>query len=356
MCKLNTAVPEKVRHTVDSKINVGTLLIAMLIAGLLIMSGISLTCGRYPISISDLLTAIIQALSGKDVIDGSPYHLIIFNVRLPRMLAAMVVGAALGGSGACYQAIFRNPMVEPSLLGVTAGSAFGAAIAILFSLSIVMIQINSFLFGILAVFLTSILSRFVSKSGDRTLTLVLCGIITGTLFSAFLSLTKYVADPYSKLPAITYWLMGSLASINMKDIHYSSLICITGLIPLMLLRWQINTMSFGEEEAKTLGINTTLMRTIVICSSTLMTASAVSISGMIGWVGLVIPHLARMVAGPSFTILFPLSMLMGSFFLLMVDTISRVSFPVEIPLGSLTAIVGAPFFVFLLMHGKRGWL
>jgi iron complex transport system permease protein len=317
---------------------------------------IALVCGRYPIGFHDLFTTLWQNSIGKGIEKESANHLVLFNVRMPRMLAAIIVGAALSGSGACYQVIFRNPMVEPSLLGVTAGSAFGAAIGILFSFGIAMIQGTAFAFGLIAVFVTVTLSSLVNRNGDKTLTLVLCGIVTGTLFAAFLSLAKYVADPYSKLPAITYWLMGSLASINMADIRFASLCCLTGLIPLMFLRWRINAMAFGDEEAKTLGINTSVIRAIVIVSSTLMTASAVSISGMIGWIGLVIPHLARMLVGPSFNILLPTSVLLGALFLLFVDTIARIAFPIEIPLGILTAIIGAPFFIVLLARGKRGWL
>jgi iron complex transport system permease protein len=328
----------------------------LLTAGLIGMCILSLMVGRYPIKLHDLLVLVWQHISNSRMDTESAGYLVLFRVRLPRMLAAILVGAALSGSGACYQGIFRNPMVEPSLLGVTAGAAFGAALAILLSLSVGLIQCMAFAFGLFAVFITSALSAIVNKHGDKTLTLILCGIVTGTLFSAFLSLAKYVADPYSKLPAITYWLMGSLASITIADIKFAYIFGIIGMVPLMLLRWRINAMAFGDDEAKTLGVNTTLIRTIVICASTLMTATAVSISGMIGWVGLVIPHLARMLVGPSFAVLLPTSILLGALFLLLVDTISRIAFPIEIPLGILTAIMGAPFFVALLARGKRGWI
>jgi iron complex transport system permease protein len=332
------------------------IIIGLLGLGLVIMCVIALLCGRYPIVIHDLFSMLWQSIRGHGIETENANHLVLFNVRMPRMFAAIIVGAALSGSGACYQVIFRNPMVEPSLLGVTAGSALGAAVGILFSFGIAMIQCTAFAFGLIAVLITVTLSSLVNRNGDKTLTLVLCGIVTGTLFAAFLSLAKYVADPYSKLPAITYWLMGSLASINMADIRFASLCCLTGLIPLMFLRWRINAMAFGDEEAKTLGINISVIRAVVIVSSTLMTASAVSISGMIGWIGLVIPHLARMLVGPSFNILLPTSVLLGALFLLFVDTIARIAFPIEIPLGILTAIVGAPFFIVLLARGKRGWL
>ncbi len=324
--------------------------------GLLAMIVISLAAGRYTISISNLLNILSHSLNSNSSIKDSTDYLVLFKVRLPRMITAIFVGAALSGSGACYQVIFRNPMVEPSLLGVTAGAAFGAALGILFSAGFGIIQLMSFLFGLSAVIITSAISTFVSRTGDRTIILILCGIVTSTLFTAFLSLVKYVADPNSKLPAISYWTMGSIASVNMNEISIVGILVLTGLIPLFFLRWRINVMAFGDDEAGTLGINTTAIRSIVITLSTLMTAAVVSISGMIGWIGLVVPHLARMLVGPSFPVLLPASILLGGLFLLFVDTIARITFQIEIPLGIITAIAGAPFFVILLARGKRGWI
>jgi iron complex transport system permease protein len=333
----------------------GALAISLLITGLIIMSIVAMTTGRYPIKIHDLLSIVWKTLAAHGAATGDASRLVLFKVRLPRMLAAIFVGAMLSGAGACYQGIFRNPMVEPRLLGVTHGAAFGAALAILLSFNVAMIQVTSFVFGLIAVTATVGMAAIVGRRGDKTLTLLLCGIITFTLFEAFLSITKYVADPYSKLPAITYWWMGSLSAVTMADLRFAALFGISGLIPLFLLRWRINTMTFGDDEAKTLGINTRVIRTVAIASSTIMTASAVSVSGVIGWIGLVIPHLARMIVGPSFTILLPVSVLLGALFLLFVDTLARVLFPIEVPLGILTAIIGAPFFIALLARGKRGW-
>jgi iron complex transport system permease protein len=316
----------------------------------------ALLAGRYHIGFYDMMRTLWQHVTAKYEISGSPMHLVLFNVRLPRMCAALIVGSALSASGACYQGLFRNPMVEPSLLGVTQGAAFGAALAILCSAGVVAIQVSSFCFGLGAVLVTIAFASFVGRHGEKTLTLILCGIVTGTLFAAFLSLAKYIADPYSKLPAITYWLMGSLASVNMADVRIAALSIVAGMIPLLLLRWRINTLAFGDEEATALGVNVSLLRMVVIAASTLMTASAVSISGMIGWIGLVVPHLARMIVGPSFAILLPTSAMLGALFLLVVDTFARIVFPVEIPLGIMTAIIGAPFFVLLLARGKQGWL
>jgi len=350
---LKMTLHSKTKTKQDSK---GALVIVLAGAALIIMIFAALTTGRYPVSMTDIFDIISGRLHmGHKSTDGAA-DLVLFSVRMPRILAAIFVGAALSGSGACYQGIFRNPMVEPSLLGVTAGAALGAALGILFSASIAEIQAMSFIMGLTAVLITSGMSSVVNRKGDSTLAFILCGIITGTLFTAFLSLVKYTADPDSKLPAITYWLMGSLATVNMKDISVSGVLIIAGLIPLMFLRWRINVMAFGDEEARSLGVNTAAVRVVVIASSTLMTAAAVSISGMIGWIGLVIPHLARMIVGPSFPVLLPASVLMGAFFLLFVDTIARIAFPIEIPLGILTAIAGAPFFFFLLAYGKRGWI
>lgn len=333
-----------------------TATILVLSTGLLLTCLVALRTGRYSLGMHDLLAVFRDTLSGTGDPLLSVPRLVVFNVRLPRILAAVLVGAALSGAGACYQGLFRNPMVEPSLLGVTAGAAFGAAIGILMSLDIALVQLTAFLSGLCAMAATMILSAAVNRHGDRTFTLILCGIVTGTLFSAFLALAKYVADPYSKLPAITYWLMGSLATVTIHDVRFAAVSITIGLVPLVLLRWRINTMAFGDDEARTLGVNTDALRVIAIVCSTLMTAAAVSVSGMIGWVGLVIPHLARMLVGPSFAALLPAAILLGALFLLGVDTLARVVFPLEIPLGIMTAIMGAPVFVTLLARGKRGWI
>jgi len=316
---------------------------------------VALAAGRYQIGLDELAALLWRGLTAPHSLPHTADATVLFRVRLPRVCAALMVGTALSASGACYQATFRNPMVDPSLLGVSAGAALGAAAGILLSLGVVGIQLLAFGAGLAAVLVTILLSSLVSKQGEGTLTLVLCGIVTGTLCTALLSLLKYVADPYSKLPAITYWLMGSLASANLLDAGLAALFTVAGTIPLILLRWRINVLSFGDEEATAMGVNTRAVRAVVIAASTLLTASAVAISGMIGWVGLVVPHLARMLVGPSFAVLLPTSLLLGALFLLTVDTVSRVVFAVEIPLGILTAIIGAPFFIYLLVRGRRGW-
>lgn len=331
-----------------------TILVALALA-LAALALVALGSGRYPISLAKLGSLIGHRLRGDPSLLSDPANFVVFQVRMPRILVAILVGMALSGAGASYQCIFRNPMVDPSLLGVTSGAAFGAGLAILLSMSIAFIQGCAFVCGLIAVGITLLIAFGVRRMGDRSLTLILCGIVTSTLFTALLSLIKYAADPNSKLPAITYWLMGSLAAVSPAEVKIAGLCILIGAIPLFLVRWQINVLSSGEEEAKTMGIHTVKIRAIIIAASTLMTASVVSISGMIGWVGLVVPHLARMLVGPDFTLLFPASLLLGAFFMLLVDTASRLLFAVEIPIGILTAIVGAPFFVFLLFRGKRGW-
>lgn len=317
---------------------------------------ISFVVGRYIIPLPVLFRILAGKLFGLKVTWPETLETVLFAVRLPRIWAAMLVGGALSLAGATYQGLFKNPMVSPDILGAAAGAGFGAAIAILLSWNIVAIQVSSFLFGLAAVALTYLISSAISRGNNALLVLVLTGMVVSTLFTSLISMTKYVADPYSKLPAITFWLMGGLSSINAKD----NLIVLTplllGAIPIILLRWKLNVLSFGEEEAKAMGLDTARLRLVVIVCSTLLTAASVSIGGMIGWVGLIIPHLARMIVGPNYKTLIPASLLIGSTFLLLVDDIARSVFAMEIPLGILTALIGAPFFVYLLLKGKRGWV
>ncbi|MCR4443361.1 MAG: iron ABC transporter permease [Peptococcaceae bacterium] len=314
----------------------------------------SFPLGRYPISSGQLLTILVAKVFPIAPTWPSTLETVVFHVRLPRMLAAMLVGAALATAGAAYQGMFKNPLVSPDILGASAGASFGAALAIHLSMGLVGIQISSFLFGLLAVGLTCMLSSRIRH--DQVLILVLAGILMGTLFSSGTALLKYIADPYDKLPAITFWLMGSLAAIAPRDVWTAMVPILIGMLPLYLLRWRLNVLSLGEEEACSLGLDTGRLRLIVIFCSTLITAASVAISGMIGWVGLIIPHLARMFVGPNYRELLPAAMLIGSAYLMLVDDLARVLTSVEIPLGILTSIIGAPFFLYILLNARRGWV
>nr|WP_304519477.1 iron ABC transporter permease [Clostridium estertheticum] len=327
------------------------ILITLLITSFII----SFTLGRYPISFSQLINAIYLKVTQNGA-SNNTIQAVLFDVRLPRIIAAIFIGSALSVSGATFQGLFKNPMVSSDILGASAGAGFGAAIAILLSLGPVWIQLLSFSFGLAAVALTYFISKVVGRGNSPTLLLILTGMVVQALFTSFISLTKYVADPDSKLPAITFWLMGGLSSITMNDIKIVLIPMLLGLVPLMLLRWKLNVLSFGDEEAQSMGIDTNKVRIITITCATLLTASTVSICGMIGWVGLVIPHLARMIVGPNYKVLLPTSLLIGGIFMLGVDDVARCMFAMEIPLGILTAMIGAPFFIYLLLKDKRSWL
>ena len=320
---------------------------------LVIVALISCTIGSYPVPIETVINIIAAKFVDIPPIWTPDMEIIMWKIRLPRILAAMLVGAALSAAGAAYQGLFKNPMVSPGILGVSAGASFGAAIAILFSFNMIGIQMSAFVGGMLAVSITYLIGITLGKNGDATLIMILAGIIVGTLFTSFVSLAKYVADPYTKLPTITYWLMGSLASVNMPDVLIAGIPIVIGLIVLTLIRWNLNVMSFGDEEAKTLGINTEIIRLVVIFCATLISSSAVAISGIIGLVGLIVPHLARLIVGPNYNVLLPMSIGMGSLFLLLVDDLARTMYTVEIPLGILTSMIGAPIFLFLLISNRR---
>ncbi|MBU3092326.1 iron ABC transporter permease [Clostridium sp. CF011] len=332
------------------------LIVFILIVSLIATFIVSFTIGRFPISLNQLIKTFYLRITGNEALLKDTTQSVLFDVRLPRIIAAILVGSALSVSGATFQGLFKNPMVSADILGASAGAGFGAAVAILLSLGTVWIQLLSFVFGFAAVALTYAISKAVGRGSSQMLVLILTGMVVQALFTSSISLTKYVADPDSKLPAITFWLMGGLSSITMNDIKIVLIPMLLGVIPLMLIRWKLNVLSFGDEEAKSLGIDTTKMRAITIVCSTLLTASTVSICGMIGWLGLVIPHLARMIVGPNYKVLLPASFLIGGIFMLAVDDLARCLFAVEIPLGILTAMIGAPFFIYLLLNGKKGWL
>lgn len=334
------------------KIKNNTVIIILVIM-LIAIFFLSFTIGRYAISLPELMNIFVSKILNLPVTWDETVETVLFNVRIPRIVAAILIGAALSSSGAAYQGLFKNPMVSPDILGASAGAGFGAALAIIMSLNIVGIQLSAFLIGMVAVILTYTISNIIGKGNNVVLVLILTGMVVSTLFSSFISVTKYVADPESKLAAITFWLMGGLSSIRTKDTLILVIPFFLGIVPLFILRWKLNVLSFGEEEAQAMGIDTGKVRFIIIACSTLLTASAVSICGIIGWIGLIIPHSARFLVGPNFKILLPVSMLIGSIFLLLVDDIARSAFVMEVPLGILTSLIGAPFFIYLLIKSNR---
>lgn len=339
------------RETIETIRNV-SLTITMIVLPVILFFG-SFMIGRYPVSPKDVILAIVSVFVPITANLDSTVYTVVWDIRLPRIIAAMIVGASLSISGASFQGTFQNPLVSPDILGVSSGAGFGAAIAILFSFSAVMIQATAFLFGLVAVILTYSLSK--KLRGNTILVMVLGGIAIAALFSAFISCTKYLADPDSKLPEIVYWLMGSLSAVNSNSVLMTIGPIVFGFTALLLIGWRINVLSMGDDEARSLGVNTEKMRLLIIFCCTLLTASAVSISGIIGWVGLVVPHAARMIVGPDHRRLLPASISLGATFLLLVDDVCRTATSIEIPLGILTAIIGAPVFIYLLQKGYEGW-
>jgi iron complex transport system permease protein len=319
---------------------------------LLLLIAVAVALGPYRLAPGDLIGFLVAKATGAASPLPAPAEAVILQIRLPRVIAATAVGAALAGSGAAYQSLFRNPLVSPDILGVSSGAAFGAVVGIFLSLPVLGIEAASFAGGLAAVIVVYAIGAAI-RDRDAVLVLVLAGVVVGALFGAGVGLLKYLADPYNQLPAITFWLLGSLAAINPSDLLSLVPAVAIGLAPLALLRWRIDVMTLGEEEATALGLDTRMLRIVVIAAATLMTSAAVAASGIIGWVGLVVPHLARLTVGPAFTRLLPVSVLFGACYLLAVDTAARNLGAVELPLGVLTAVLGTPVFLWLLAFGRR---
>jgi iron complex transport system permease protein len=280
-------------------------------------------------------------------------EIVVIRIRLPRAVMAMMVGAGLSISGAAFQGMFNNPLVSPYLLGVSSGAGFGAALAILIDSSATTIQTSSFIFGTLAVFLTYCISRVYKTT--PLLMLVLSGIVVSSLFMSFISLIKFIADPEEKLPTIVFWIMGSFGGVRLEDILITSPPIIIGVCGLLFVRWRINLMSMGDREARAMGTKVELLKAIIIICTTMISAAAVSVCGIIGWVGLVIPHICRMWVGPNHKVLLPTTIVVGACYLLIIDNFARTMTSSEVPLGILTAIIGAPFFAYLLRRSRGGW-
>ena len=312
----------------------------------------SMSIGHYEISAYEVLDMLFSKLTASEMRYGDMMQTVVFEVRLPRVILAMMVGCSLSVSGAVYQCVFKNPMASPNILGTSSGAGLGTALAIIFSFGAVYTQMISFAFGLLAVAITYAISAKIGRRGNLILVFVLTGILVSTVFQALISLVKYTADPYEKLPAITFWLMGSLSTAGKNDILIILIPFLLGIVPLFLMRWRLNILSLGDDDVKCLGIDVRNLRLIVIGCSTLLTASCVSVAGIIGWVGLIVPHIARMLVGSNFITLLPASALIGATYLLLIDDAARGIFKAEIPLSILTALIGAPYFIYLLVKTK----
>ena len=312
----------------------------------------SVTLGRYPIGLKELGGILASRFWDVEVFWTKTQESLLLQHRLPRIMLACLVGGCLSCAGCAYQGVFRNPMAAPDILGASSGAAFGAALAILLKLNNTWIMALAFCGSILTVLLVMFVAG--RARGRQVLGLILAGIMVSSLISSGTSLIKLVADPEDQLPAITYWLMGSLNGTSPKDVWFALIPMSVGMLPLYLLRWRINLLTLGDEEARTMGVNAKRLRGTVILSATLVTAAAVSVSGVIGWVGLVIPHLTRRMVGNNYRHLLPASALFGAVFLLTVDNLSRNLFATEIPIGILTSFIGAPFFLYLITReGER---
>ena len=323
--------------------------VAVMAAVLLALFLLSFIWGRYDVPLPEVVRILLSRLFPVAQTWTDNMAIAVWNVRLPRILLACLVGCALSAAGASYQTVFQNPMAAPDILGASSGACFGAALAILTGQSSVTVTLYAFCASLLSVALVYLVGS--RTRGSRVVNLLLAGIMVGSLFTAGTSYIKLVADPSNQLPQITYWLMGSLSGTRMKTVGFAAVCMTMGLLPLLLLRWRMNLLTLSADEARAMGVHTDRLRLAVILSATVLTAAAVSVSGMIGWVGLVIPHLSRRIVGNDCRWLLPMSMLFGAAFLLLVDNMARCLTAVEIPIGILTAFVGAPFFLYLMIKG-----
>lgn len=315
---------------------------------------LSLFWGRYELPWQEGVALLWQWITNAPLTNEQETQLtVMLDIRLPRLIAAIAIGAALAVSGAAFQGLFMNPLVSPGVLGVLSGAAFGAALGMLFGVEWLVIQVASFVGALAALLLALWLGR--DKEEPGMVRLVLAGMIVGSLFTALLSVIKYMADPYDKLPAIVYWLMGSLSMIDGATIAVLAPLMLVGVLLLIAYGRVLNVMSMGEDEAKTLGIPVKQTRLIILVLAALLGAVTVTLAGMIGWVGLVIPHLVRLVIGADNRWLLPYSAVAGGLYLLLIDNVSRLLLTSEIPLGILTALIGLPVFAWLLHRGRRVW-
>ena len=323
------------------------LLLALCVAG-------SLLLGKYGFSAEDYARYVTALLRGESLKDFEVMHTLLLEIRLPRILACVLIGASLAISGAAYQAMFVNPLVSPSILGVLSGAGFGAAVGMFFKLNEYLIQLSTFGFGFLAVAVALGVSALYSRSGS-VIVLVLGGVISGSLFTSLLSVLKYAADPNDALPAITYFLMGSLGFASKSFIEISILPMCAGVLLLALSGKYLNALSLGEEEAKSLGVNVARVKIFIILVATFVSALSVTIAGIIGWIGLIVPHIARFIFGADNRAVLASSAMIGAIFLLFCDSFSRLVFTFEIPIGIVTSLFGIPMFIVVLRRAKRSF-
>ena len=323
--------------------------IVIMASALLALFLLSFVVGRYGVPLGQVVRILLSGVLPLEQTWTDNMAIAVLNVRLPRILLACLVGCGLSAAGTGYQTVFQNPMAAPDILGASSGACFGASLAILTGQGAVMITVFAFLASLLSVALVYLVGNH--TRGNRVVNLLLAGIMVGSLFSACTSYIKLVADPANQLPQITYWLMGSLSGTRMGTVRFAAVCMAVGLVPLLLLRWRMNLLTLSPDEARAMGVHTDRLRLAVILSSTVLTAAAVSVSGMIGWVGLVIPHLSRRIVGSDCRRLMPMACLFGAAFLLLVDNMARCLTATEIPIGILTAFVGAPFFIYLMVRG-----
>ncbi len=323
------------------------ILIALPIMTALICIGL----GRYSIPISETLETLFGGV--KSVAEQDMAYTVIFNVRLPRIVLAMLVGAGLACAGAAFQGLFTNPLATPDTLGVASGASFGAVLALMCDANLIVVQLMALVFGLLACLVTYYISKI--KGASSVVMIVLAGMVVSAMFQAFVSLAKYVADPQDKLPSITYWLMGSMSSASYQTLLLGAPFILVGVIIIFALRWRLNILSLNEDEVKSMGMNIKLMRLLVILAASLITSSCVSMCGQVGWVGLLIPHVARMLMGGNNKTVVPISISLGAVFMLIMDTVARSMTAAELPLSILTAIIGAPFFILLLRKTGGAW-
>ncbi|MEQ4617668.1 MAG: iron ABC transporter permease [Corticimicrobacter sp.] len=347
-----TAIPAESRHDPRSA-GIGRVYLPVLLAVLLVGAAFAMSVGHYPVTASTVLDILVASLGLSDTSHPASVVNVVMAVRLPRVLAAITVGAALAAAGVAYQALFRNPLASPALLGVSSGAGFGACAAMLLQAGALGIQTSAFAGGLAAVGLALLIANHLGRGA--ILILVLSGLVVSALFQALTSSLKYLADPLDTLPAMVFWLLGSLAQANRQELWLAIPLVLLGLLILLLLRWPTQVMEVGEDEARMLGIRVGLVRLLVIIAATLITAAAVSLAGIVGWVGLLVPHLTRLLVGPAYPRLLPMTILMGAAYLLLVDTICRSAFASELPLGVATAVIGAPVFIIILMRARRQW-